>query len=98
MDGWWCRLDHDEEMWVARGMCGTLDEDLKVQRTIKRVEFTAFLCFLAKITGPTTAHVDNKGIIDGFWRGRKDIGPTTEAAASAPTVKRNGARPRQPHT
>ena len=59
-------------MGNARGMCGTLDADLKVQRTIKRVEFTASLCILTKITRSTAAHVDNKSIIDGFWGGRKE--------------------------
>ena len=42
------------------GMCGTFDADLHVQRTIKREELTAILCFLGWIGGPTTAHADNK--------------------------------------
>ena len=48
-----------------RGMYGTLDAELEEQRTVKRVELTAFLCLLRSIIGPTTAHVDNKAIIDG---------------------------------
>ena len=69
------QLDH-EEMEPMCGMCGTLDVELEVQRTIKRVELTAFLCFLMKANYPTLAHVDNKGIIDGLWRGEmKSIGP-----------------------
>ena len=61
-------LDQDEEMGPMRGMYGTLDADLEVQRTIKRAELTAFLCLSRKVIGPTTVHVDNKGIIDGLWR------------------------------
>ena len=37
------QLDHDEEMGPLHGMYGTLDVELKVQRTIQRAEFTAFL-------------------------------------------------------
>ena len=38
------QLDHDEEMEPMRGMCGTLDAEVEVQRTIKRAELTAFVC------------------------------------------------------
>ena len=31
-------------------------------------ELTAFLCLLKGILGPTTAHFDNEGLIDGLWR------------------------------
>ena len=58
------RLDHDEEMGPMRGMYGTLDAELEVQRTIKRSELTVFSCLLRKGVGLTTVHVDNKGIID----------------------------------
>ena len=44
-------------------MYGTLEAGLEVERTIKRAELTAFLCLLKKV------HVDNKGILDGLWRG-----------------------------
>ena len=48
-------LDHDEEMEPMHEMYGTSDAELEVQRTI---------------IGPTSVHVDNKGIIDGLlWRG-----------------------------
>ena len=47
--GKWCAcgwsvvpLDRDEEMLPIRGMYGTLDADLDVQRTIKRAELTLF--------------------------------------------------------
>ena len=34
------------------------------------------LCLLKKVIGPIKVHVNNKGIIDGFWRGeRKCIDP-----------------------
>ena len=51
------QLDYD--------MYGTLDAELDVQRTIKRAEFTAFLCLFGTIVGTTTAPVDDKGLIDG---------------------------------
>ena len=40
------------------GMYGTQDAELEVQRTIKRAELTAFLCFLREASGPTVVHVD----------------------------------------
>ena len=53
-----------------------MDAALEVQRTIKKVELTAFLCLLNKVIGPIKVHVDNKGITDGLWRGeRKCIDP-----------------------
>ena len=38
------QLDHDEEMGPMRGIHGTLDADLEVQRTFERAELTAFVC------------------------------------------------------
>ena len=70
------QLDHDQEMGPMHGMCGTLDAELDVQRTIKRAELTAFLCVLRKAVGPTLVYVDNKGIVYGLWRGEmRCIGP-----------------------
>ena len=46
--------------WEMHGMYGTSDAKFEVQRTIKRAELTAFLCFFRKVVGPTTVHVDNK--------------------------------------
>ena len=75
------QLDHDDEMEPMRGMYGTLEAELEVQRTIKRAELTAFLCLLKKATGPTMDHVDNKGIIDGLWkREMKCSGPEAKDA------------------
>ena len=62
-------LDRDEEMGPNHGMYGTLDAELEVQRTTRRADLTAFVCFLRKAVGPTMVHVDNKGITDGTWRG-----------------------------
>ena len=62
--------DHDVEKKPMPGIYGTLN----VQRTMK-AELTAFLCLLKRISGPTTAHLDTKGIIDGLWREMKCIGP-----------------------
>ena len=57
-------------------MHGTLDAELEVQRTVKSAELTAFLCLFREAIGPAMVHVDNKGIIDGLWRGdMKCIGP-----------------------
>ena len=39
----------------------------------KSAELTAFLCHLRRIVGPTTADVDNKGIVDGLWRGEISV-------------------------
>ena len=64
------QLDDDEEMGRIHGMYGTLDAELCVQRAIKRAELTAFLCLLRKVIGPTMIHVDNKGIVDGLWKGQ----------------------------
>ena len=47
-------------------------QNFEVQRTIKRAELTAFLCFLRKVSGPIKIHVENKGIIDGLRRGEKE--------------------------
>ena len=35
--------------------------ELEVQRTIKRAELTAFLCFLRKVCEPIRVHVDMMG-------------------------------------
>ena len=43
--------------------------EVEVQRTIKGTELTVFLCLFRKAVGSTMVHVDNKGIIDGLWRG-----------------------------
>ena len=66
------QLDYDEEMVPLRGMYGSMEAELEVQRTIKRAELTAFLCLLRKVCGPIKIHVDNKGIIDGLPKGEKE--------------------------
>ena len=51
---------------------------VEAQRTIKRAELAAFFCFLRRIVGPTTGHVD-KGVIGGLWIGEMQcIGPRRE--------------------
>ena len=71
------QLDYDEELGPLRGMYGSMEAELEVQRTIKRAEVTAFLCLLKKGIGPIKVHVDKKGILDGLWRGeRKCMNPT----------------------
>ena len=69
-------LDHDEELGPLHGMYGSMEAKFEVQRTIKRAKLTAFLCVLKREIGPIKVHADNKGIIDGLWRGeRKCIDP-----------------------
>ena len=65
------QLDYDEEMGPLHGMYGSMEAEYEVQRTIKRAELTAFLCFLRKVCGPIKVHVDNKGKLDGL-RGEKE--------------------------
>ena len=48
-----------------------MDAELEVRRTIKRAELTAFFCLLKTVVGPIKVHVDNKGTIDGLWRGER---------------------------
>ena len=51
----------------TRGLYGTLDAEFEVQHTIKRAELTAsFLRPQKAQFWSYTAHVDNKGIIDGL--------------------------------
>ena len=65
------QLDFDEELGPLHGMYGSLEAEFEVQRTFKRAELTAFFCLLTKVIGPIKVYVDNKGIIDGLWRGEK---------------------------
>ena len=51
------------------GMYGSVEAEFEVQRTIKRAELTACLCFPKKVIGPVKVHVESKGIIDGLRRG-----------------------------
>ena len=66
------QLDYDEELGPLHGMYGSMEAEVEVQRTIKRTELTAFLCFfLINVSGPIKVHVDNKGVIDGQRRGER---------------------------
>ena len=68
--------DYDGELGPMQWVCGSMEAEFEVQRTIKMPELTAFLCLPKKMIGPIKVHVDNKGIIDGLWRGeRKCIDP-----------------------
>ena len=66
------QLDKNVEMGPLHGMYGSIEAEFEVQRTIKRAELRAFLCFLKKVCGPIKIHVDNKGIIDGLRKGEKE--------------------------
>ena len=65
------QLDYDEELGPLHGMYGSMEAEFEVQRTIKRAELTAFLCLVKRVIGPIKVLVDNKGIIDGLWRGER---------------------------
>ena len=70
------QLDYDEELGPLHGMYGSMEAEFEVQRNIMSAELTAFLCLLKKVIGPIKVHVDNKGTVDGLWRGeRKCIKP-----------------------
>ena len=45
------QMDHDAEMGPMRGVCGTFDAELEVQRTIQRAELTIFQCLFPMIDG-----------------------------------------------
>ena len=49
-----------------------MEAEFEVQRTIKRAELTAFLCFLRKVIGPIKVHVHNEGIINGLRKREKE--------------------------
>ena len=59
MTGQVVQLDYDEELGPVRGMYGSMEAELEVQRTIKWAELTAFLCLFKKVMGPIKVHVDN---------------------------------------
>ena len=67
------QLDYDEEMEPLRGMCGSVEAEYEVQRTITRAELTAFECILKKVIVPIKVHVDNKGIIGWLRQERKSL-------------------------
>ena len=70
------QLDFDGELELLHGRLGSVDAELEVQRTTKRLEVTAFFCLFKKVIGPIKVHIDNKGIKDVLWRGeRKCMGP-----------------------
>ena len=81
-DDQWCSwLDHDEELGSMHGMFGTLDAVLEVQCSNERAELTAFWCLLGQAIGPRMVHVENRGVIDGLWRGEmKCTGPKAKDA------------------
>ena len=58
------QLDCVADLGPLHGKYGPMEAEFEVQRTIKTAELTAFLC-------PLKMHVDNKGVIDGPWRGER---------------------------
>ena len=66
------QLDYDKALEPLHGMCGSMEVEFKVQRTIKRAELTAFLCLLRKVCGTIKVHVDKKGTMDGLRKGEKE--------------------------
>ena len=66
------QLDYDAELGPLFGMYGSTEAEFEVQHTTKRVKM---------VRGPITVHVDNKGIVDGLWKGEvKCIDPKTDDA------------------
>ena len=66
------QLDYDEEMEPLYGMCGSMEAEYEVQRTIKRAEVTAFFCLLKKVIGPIKVQSRMEfGGKKGLWRQRK---------------------------
>ena len=73
-----------------------MEAEFEVQRTVKRAELTAFLCFLKRVIGPIKVHVDNKGIIDGLEQvGTKEYGRMIKRIRS---LKLAGSRLRRQET
>ena len=64
----------EEEPWYAT--YGTMFATLEVQRTIKRAELCASAIALASLIGPSTILTDEKGILDGSWRGEEKLNNT----------------------
>ena len=63
------QLDHDKEEEPWYDMCGTMLDELEVQRTIKRTVLWAFTRALSGLLGPSTIHTDSVDNLDGLWRG-----------------------------
>ena len=47
-------------------MYGSMESELEVQRTIKRVELTAFLCLLKKLWDPSKCMSTTKASLTGY--------------------------------
>ena len=56
------QLAHDEEVELLLRYSAP-------SRGLRRPSFDSS----QRIVGPTTAHVDNKGVIDGLWRGENEV-------------------------
>ena len=74
--GQWCSWIMMKNWAALHGMCGSMEAELEVQRTIKRAELTALSCLL--VVGPMKVHVGNKGRIDGLWREEQEIASIRE--------------------
>ena len=59
------QLDYDEELAHLHGMYGLTEAELEVQRTIKRVELTAFPCLRKKVKGPNRCMSTTKEFLMG---------------------------------
>ena len=65
------QLDYDEELALLQEIYGSMEAEFEVQRTLQRAGLTAFFCLLKMVIGPIKVHDDNKGIVDGLWRGER---------------------------
>ena len=59
------QLDYDEELGPLHGMYGLTEAELEVQRTIKRVDLTAFPCLRKKVKGPNRCMSTTKEFLMG---------------------------------
>ena len=65
-----------------------------ILRDNKRAELMDFVCLFRRISGPSTAHVDNRPIIDGLWRATvRPLVSLLAARWSCVTLKRSPPKP-----
>ena len=60
----------EEELWHA--MSGTIQDDIEVQRTIKRAVLWALMMALRGPSGAAATHTDNMGILGCLWKGEEE--------------------------
>ena len=69
------QLDYDEEMVLLHGMYGSMEAELEIQRTIKRAELTAFVCFLKRVMDLSRCTLITQELLMGYGEERESIKP-----------------------